>query len=111
MRWERVETPRTKSVRVRGLTLDTGRDRTAVLQNGCNICHFIAARGILLGVKYFVVRVGCRLMEGDSEQGTRQQVIEVKEYQPSNFTCIGLVCETPGCVAHIKSTVSISGPL
>ena len=49
-------------MRVRGLTLDTGRDRTAVLQNGCNICHFFAARGILLVVKYFVVRVGCRLM-------------------------------------------------
>jgi len=36
VRWERVETetPRTKSVRVRGLTLDIGRDRTVVLQNG-----------------------------------------------------------------------------
>ena len=33
------------------------------------------------------------------------------ERQPSNHTCIGLGCETPGCVAHIKCTGSISGPL
>jgi len=53
-------------------------------------------------------------VEGGRERGTRQSHNEANIYkrQPSNDTCIGLVFETsatPGFVAHIKCTVSISG--
>jgi len=48
----------------------------------------------------------CEVVEGVRERGTRHFPNEVKiqERQPSYYTCIGLVCETPGCVAHIKRT-------
>jgi len=43
---------------------------------------------------------------------TRQQVNATKNWErpPSDYTCIGLVCETPGCVTHIKCTGSIRRP-
>jgi len=45
------------------------------------------------------------------ERGTRHLLNEAKIYerQPSNYTGIEPVCETPGCVPHIKRTGSISG--
>jgi len=51
---------------------------------------------------------GC---EGGRERGTRHFLNEAKiqERQPFYYTCIGLVSETPGCVAHFKRTGSISG--
>ena len=44
-------------------------------------------------------------------QGIRSMKPRFRNRQPSNYTCVGYVCETPGCVEHIKCTGSISGPL
>jgi len=54
----------------------------------------------------------CEVVEGGRERGTIHFLNEAKiwERQPSNYyTHIGLVHETPGFVAHIKRTGSISG--
>ena len=48
-------------------------------------------------------------MAGSGVQDICLMEPKFRERQPSNYTCIGLVCEIPGCVAHIKRTGSISG--
>ena len=69
-----MEPSRKKSISARGLTLGAGRDWMAVLPKASGIRHISAVRGFW----------GCTThqkmvrREGDSEQGTRQQVNEAK---------------------------------
>ena len=77
MRCERVESPRSKSVRARDHAIGDAHDRTVVLPNACGI-HHISAADRFLGCTTPAPHQKMAQKEGVREQGTRQQVNEAK---------------------------------